>query len=209
MTIRSKRQQDQVSAIILAGGQSSRMGSDKALLRLNNETMLERIVRVVEPMVGNIVIMLSQTLALPPSMTFNQQKIQIGRDKEKEQGPLQGIADGCSLMPEKAGFVFVLSCDLPFVSNEWLQKLLDKIKQNKSIDAVCSQQGGYLNPLLAVYQFAALNKAQSLLNQGKRSCLALLDDCRVSSLQPAGDEKHLVSNINTPEEYQQALRLLP
>lgn len=208
MTTDSDYKQEHVSAVILAGGLSSRMGSDKALLRFDNETMLERIVRVVEPMVGNIVIMLSKTLALPSNLKFDQQKIQIGRDRKKEQGPLQGIADACSLLQENTGYVFVLSCDLPFISNKWLQKLFDEIRQDKSIDAVCSQQDGYLNPLIAVYKFTALNKAQSLLHQGKRSCLALLDNCCVIPLEATGNELRWISNINTPEEYQLALRLL-
>ncbi len=197
-----------VSAVILAGGLSSRMGTDKALLPINDETMLERIARVAEPIAGDLVIMLSQSMLLPSGLKFNQHKILIGRDKEKEQGPLQGIADACSLLPKKNGYVFVLSCDLPFISTGWLQRLLDEIKQNKGINAVCSQQDGYLNPLVAVYQFSTLNKARYLLSQGKRSCLALLDISHVIPLTPADSEKRLISNINTPEEYQQALRLL-
>jgi molybdopterin-guanine dinucleotide biosynthesis protein A len=204
----SENKAAQVSAIILAGGKSSRMGRDKALLQFGDETLLERLVRVVDPLVARLVIVLSQTLNLPHGLKFNSQKTSIGRDTLKEQGPLQGIADAYALLPAAAQFIFVVSCDLPFISRRWLHKLLKEIRQNDELDAVCSQQDGIINPLVSIYRKRTLGKAQTLLNQGKRSCQALLDDNNILPIEPSADEKILISNINTPEDYYQALQKL-
>ncbi len=181
------------------------MGTDKALLCFKNETLLERLVRIVDPLVSAMVIMLAQTQVLPAGLNFNSRNIVFGRDKKKEQGPLQGIADGAALLPKTAEYSFVLSCDLPFLSGQWLKSILETMRALNGIDAVCSQLDNHINPLIAIYRSSVLREAQHYLDQGKSSCLVLLDNCKVFPIEPLKHQSDWVSNINTPEEYQKAL----
>lgn len=208
MTEHQALESTDIAAIILAGGLSSRMGSDKALLPFGDEMLLERLIRVVNPLTDQIVVMLSQMLELPEAFQQKQPTVMIGRDREKEQGPMQGIADALEFLPDSIQYAFVLSCDLPFLTTEWLEFMLRSLKQSARIDVVCAKQDAYLNPLIAVYRKPILQQANTLLHQGQRSCLALMDSCAVLPLVPTPQQAYKLSNINTPEEYQWALEHL-
>jgi molybdopterin-guanine dinucleotide biosynthesis protein A len=197
-----------VSAIILAGGKSSRMGTDKALLPLNGETLLERLVRIVEPLVSDTIVMLSASQILPAELAIDLSKVKIGRDSQIEQGPLQGIADATALLANGTESVFILSCDLPFISSEWLEQMLHRLQESPVISAVCAKLDDKLNPLIAVYRTPVLKSASRFLKNGKRSCLVLLDHCKSVTIEPPLDQSYQISNINTPDDYQTALHRL-
>lgn len=183
------------------------MGQDKALLKFGEETLLERTVRVVNPLVRQTVVMLSQELDLPEGMFADDQSVQIGRDKVKEQGPLQGLVDALQFISTPVEFIIVLSCDLPFISQDWLQIMLERHQRSRQFGIVCSRKDKYMNPLIASYRYSTLKKAQHLVQLGKRSCLALFDVSEVSALEPKGNHALVLSNINTPEEYERALQI--
>ncbi len=195
-----------VSAIILAGGKSSRMGKDKASLILKGESLVERLVRIVSPLVANIVIMLHPNQKVPGSFKSINTNITMGRDSIPHQGPLQGISDAMNLLPQDSKFVIVLACDLPFLVTNWLQKLISVLREMPKTDAVVSKDGPFLNPLIAIYRRSVLESATDHIKAGKRSCLALLDNCSYHHLELPQKDAMVLTNINTPEEYQQALK---
>ena len=192
-------------AIILAGGKSSRMGQDKALLKVGQQTLLEYVYQAVKPLVSQSVIMLAQAQDIKNVTDKLKGHIIIGRDSQLEQGPLQGIADAMALLPPTGQFVYVVSCDLPYLTTVWLDGLKQILMQSKEAEIVCSSLDGFRNPLIAIYRHFVIRKADSLISQGKRSCLALLDDQIVISKEPEKVDSIVVSNINTPDEYQQVL----
>ena len=192
-------------AIVLAGGKSSRMGQDKALLKVRAETLLEVVYRSVKPLVSQSVLMLSQTLEIPGIIEKLPGQITVGRDSQIEQGPLQGIADAMNLLPATGHLVYVVSCDLPYLTTQWLAGLRETLLASANAEIVCSALDGYQNPLIAVYRYGIISKAKKLIAENKRSCLALLDDQIVISKVPTAEETSVIANINTPHEYQQVL----
>lgn len=192
-------------AIILAGGQSSRMGQDKTLLRLDGETMLERVYQIVSPLVSEIVIMLSQSQDRENITGRLSGNFKVGLDSTPLQGPLQGISDAVHLLPDTGRFIYILSCDLPYLTTTWLDSLRLSLLSNDQADIVCTSSDGFKNPLIAVYRFPVVKKAKTLVNSGKRSCLALLDSHLVINQEPQGEESLVTVNINTPDDYHKVI----
>ncbi len=182
------------------------MGTDKASLKIGGQTLLERLVRIVKPLVFQTVVMLAVKQKLPKISSETYNYIRIGRDSQPEQGPMQGIVDALPLLITDVEAVFLLTCDLPYLTTEWLKKLKKAFQPN--VDAVCSEQNGYINPLLALYPKKTLLKAPELLAAGKTSCLALLDDRSIIRLLPPTKSPHIIHDINTPLEYEEACRLI-
>ncbi|MBU2510600.1 molybdenum cofactor guanylyltransferase [bacterium] len=193
------------AAVILAGGKSSRMGQDKSLLEIGGRTLLERVISSVSPLAGEIVIMLSQTQKIPVIVSDNRPAIKYGRDHLPERGPLQGIADAIPYINKEMEYVFVLSCDLPHLTWEWLYQMQQDLVKSRFAQIVCSKDGNHLNPLIAIYRATILLDATSLVKSGKSSCLALLDDRKVIHVSPPQTQSHIISNINTPLDYREAL----
>jgi len=193
-------------ALILAGGKSSRMGRDKANLVINGQTLLERLILTVTPLVSEIMVMLSAEQPLPTLHTDLLNRIRIGRDSKAEQGPLQGIADAVLNFSPHISSIFVLTCDLPFLNSRWLELMKQKHRENNSI--VCAEYEAVSNPLLAIYPKEKLVNAQSYLDSGERSCLVLIKDTDVTSLPAQKDEPFVCKDINTPTEFEKAVLFL-
>ena len=183
------------------------MGKDKSQLLLGGVTLLQRVVLSVLPLVSETIVILSKQQSIPPELEKSSEPIKFGIDSVPKQGPLQGIADAIPLLSDKAEFVFVLSCDLPHLTSEWLVSMREKLSMSSALEIVCSANGDHLNPLISVYRADTIKRAKELVESGNRSCLALLDDCSHSAIKPPQAQSYLIENINTPQEYKQALSL--
>ncbi len=84
-------------AIILAGGQSSRMGKDKASLEISGKSMVERLLLELSPIVAEIVLIRAPGQSIPNIPVELENRTLIGWDSVKDRGPLQGIVDGLPL----------------------------------------------------------------------------------------------------------------
>ncbi len=192
-------------AILLAGGLSSRMGRDKAGLVFEGQTLLERLVRTVSPLVSQVVVMLSASQEMPRLSADLLSSIEIGRDSRSAEGPLQGIADALPLLEAEIDNLFVLSCDLPFLTTEvleWMHRSL-----TPEVDGVCAEVNNKVNPLLAVYQRRVLDESVRPFAAG-RSCMVLIDDHHIVQLPPPAGSPMVFSDINTPSAYEMAKSVL-
>jgi molybdopterin-guanine dinucleotide biosynthesis protein A len=84
-----------VGGVVLCGGKSTRMGAPKATLPFGDETMLQRVVRLLETAVSPIVVVAAQEQSLPPLPAH----VAITRDEREAKGPLEGIRAGLSALP--------------------------------------------------------------------------------------------------------------
>ncbi len=193
---------DHVSAAILAGGQSRRMGHDKAALMIHGETLLARTARLMRALTPNVaVIGPAERATLVPDLP-------IIPDRWPKSGPLGGIATALQALSGDA--VLVVGCDMPFLKPALLGYLMTLIP---GYDAVVVHLDGQAHPLHAVYQRCCLPVLEEQLAAGDlrvHRCLARLQVRYVQEDElDRFDPKHLSSfNANTPEEWEQALRLL-
>ena len=188
---------------MLCGGKSSRMGTSKALLPFGPETMLQRVVRllgtVVEPSVG----VAAADQELPPL----PRDVAVARDEREGRGPLQGLAAGLRALPADVDASYVTSCDVPLLVAGFVRQMLALAKD---YDVALMEIDGFTHPLSAVYRRSVLPHVDGLLAQDRLRPVFLFDLVRTRRVKPAeitADPDLLtLRNLNTREDYEQALR---
>ena len=125
-------------------------------------------------------------------------------DWEPGAGPLSALAGGLAVCPE--GLHALLACDMPFLQADLLRRMAALGGQAQ---AVVPMVEGRKHPLCSLYQTSCLAPAERLLAQGERRMDALLDEVEVCIIKPEmiapHNLGHMITNVNTPAEYQQAL----
>lgn len=193
----------QRGAIILCGGQSSRMGVDKALLPFGNETMLERVVRSVssEVTVERTVVVPSPQQELPELPTL------VCRDEEEYRGPLMALARGLAALHKDVEAVFITGCDAPLLLPEVIDFLFAELG---SADAVVPHDAEHLHPLCAVYSVRVLGRIEQQIHQGQHSLhqfIKQLDAKLINTQMLRSLDPELLSlrNLNSHSDYLSAL----
>ncbi len=191
-------------AIILCGGRSRRMKSDKATLPFGAETMLRRVVRQVGEIVTTRVVVAEpgQTLGELPS------GVKVVYDRRPGRGPLEGLAAGLCAIRTDADVVFASGCDAPFLVPAFVERMFDLLGEH---DIAVPTDGEHHHPLAAVYRVSVLEHVERLLAADRLRTAFLFDN--VSTLEVPVDQLRIVdpelstlANINRPEDYRAALR---
>lgn len=190
-----------ITGIVLGGGQSKRMGQDKAQMPFAGETMLARVVRLVGEVADEVIVVTRHEGA-----PFLGLPVRIVHDSVEHQGPLAGIAAG--LAASVSELSLVVACDMPLIRPAVLRRLVDVLGDADICVAVVD---GQASPLCAVYRAGVAGVAQDLLAGGERRVMALLDRVQTKRVEAAmfrdldPDLDSFVS-CNTPEAYRQARR---
>jgi molybdopterin-guanine dinucleotide biosynthesis protein A len=186
-----------VAGVILAGGKSSRMGRNKALLEINGERMIETAYRLIAEIFTEVLLVTNT----PEIYDFiHCRKI---ADIYPAMGPLAGIH--AALSHCSAERAFVTACDMPDLNPALIRELCSI---SGAADVVVPESPGGLEPLHAVYSKSCLPKMDEMLRDGKSRILSFLDLVQVR-LVPRDKVAFLDSayasfrNINTPEDYRQ------
>uniref|UniRef100_UPI003D1CFE8F molybdenum cofactor guanylyltransferase n=1 Tax=Kroppenstedtia sanguinis TaxID=1380684 RepID=UPI003D1CFE8F len=182
--------------IILAGGQSRRMGWDKALLPLAGEKMVMRTIRRLSPQ-GEWVVLISSN---QPEKFAGFQALVVP-DQLGGAGPLAGI-HAC-LQRSPCELNLVTACDLPFVSAKIARQLL-AWADTGTWDAVVPMEGERMHPLFAVYHRRCHKQLEVFLKGGGRRVGDFLKEVEtryVSGPFPEG----VFFNMNRPEDYREAI----
>jgi molybdopterin-guanine dinucleotide biosynthesis protein A len=194
-----------ISCIVLAGGKGSRLGRDKASVKICNRSLLEQVVSCLNAFNGEIIIVTATDKELP-QFTFRPELRTI-MDIYPGRGPLSGIHSG--LMASRSYYNLVVACDMPFI-NEALMSYM--IQVSTGFDIVVPRLNNMLEPLHAVYSKGCLGPIQRLLMEGRLSVLQLLTLTRVRYIETEEinrfDPEHLsFLNINTENDLERARRL--
>jgi molybdopterin-guanine dinucleotide biosynthesis protein A len=193
-----------IAGIILCGGQSKRMGRPKAWLPFAGELMLPRVVRLLQQVVDPIVVVAAPEQDVPPL----PDEIRIVRDDEKGRGPLQGLAAGLAALPQTVEGAYLTSCDVPFLRTAFVRRLVQLLGEN----CICVPRvGDYHHPLAAVYRLDVLPVVNQLLAENRLRPFFLFEKVptRVVEAEELVDVDpgfRTLRNLNTPEEYEAALR---
>lgn len=143
-----------VNGIILSGGKSSRMGEDKALLKVGAKTIIEIMIDKLKPFCNEIIISADET------EKYSQFGYKIVPDNHKNSGPLAGIYS--SLLESNSERNFIISCDLPLVSQNVIEKI---ISTNSDKDIILPVTNGKYHQICGVYSRSVLGKAESILSE--------------------------------------------
>ena len=188
-------------ALVLAGGRSTRMGRDKATLPFGDETLLERIVGRLRPLVEEVVVVSRPGQALPPLPSG----VRHAHDSVLDQGPLGGLAAG--LAATGADAVYATACDVPFLAPAVVRLLFDRLGD---ADVAVAEAEGRLHPLCGVYRARVLPEVEALLEAQRLRPVFLYErvpTVRVpeADLRAVDPELLTLANLNTPEEHATAL----
>jgi molybdenum cofactor guanylyltransferase len=187
-----------VSAVILAGGRSSRMGSNKALLKLDKKSIIQRQVEELAHYYDQVMVVSNEV------ELYKDLGVQVVKDEYPGSGPLAGIHAGL-LASSKEG-IFVLPCDMPFVPGNIGLKML---KLCGEADGLVLEKGGHLEPLCALYSKTCLGIIEEFLQTDRRKVIDFypMKDIKIIPAELLGKDLALdrvFFNINTPDEYQRA-----
>ncbi len=187
------------TGIILCGGKNSRMGKNKALLKLGNQTIIEHIVESLQAICSEILLSTNTNeLDFLP-----YQKV---ADKTNNLGPIAGFES--TLTKSETAHNLIVSCDTPFVSAELLSYLL-QLSQN--YDVVLPSFNNHLQPMIGYFNKNVLKIIEQQVNKGNRKPINIFENANMLEVEITEElnfyNKHLFFNINTKEEYEEAKRI--
>jgi molybdenum cofactor guanylyltransferase len=186
------------TAVIMAGGNSRRMGQDKANLVLGERTLLQSVAATLQPLFAEVVISVRQPR---PEIDLPQVC-----DDPAYSGPLAGLA--ATLERATTPWIFIVACDMPFITPVVIDYLA---LQRAEYQAVVPVVGGHPQPMAAFYAKSCLDEVRACLHgKGKHSFRALLDTmcvCYVSEAQMKAVDPQLRSffDLDTPQDVTRAM----
>jgi molybdopterin-guanine dinucleotide biosynthesis protein A len=181
-----------VAGYVLAGGNSTRMGTDKALLHIGGVALAKRIAQAVEQAAGSV------TLIGDPAR-YRALGLAVTPDLRPGCGPLAGME--AALTHSTSEWNLIVACDLAAIRADFLRGLCARAVNLES-GADCLLPAGpdsRLQPLCAAYRRRCLEPFSAALDRGARKVTDVVGSLRVSLYQTT--ESELFQNVNTPEEW--------
>lgn len=187
----------EAAAIVLAGGQSTRMGRDKAMVKIKEKRMLEGLVGVLAEAFAEIILSANDS-------TYDWLKIKTVPDIYDGRGPLGGIHAG--LTASSYPINFLVACDMPFINTglaAYMTGLADRY------DIVVPMIGKYYQPLFAVYTKNCLPAIERQLKEGRNKITSFYHHQKVrfvelDEIRQYGNPDKIFFNVNTPIDLETA-----
>jgi molybdopterin-guanine dinucleotide biosynthesis protein A len=194
-----------IIAIALAGGKSSRMGRDKALLEINGETLLSQTSRIGLEIADSLYIVARSQEQYESLPNVTSDKIHVILD-QKFDGALVGFWQGINAIANPPDWLLLLACDLPNLQADilkiWASQLLDLPEQViaylPSYQPNMLQSKKYWEPLCGFYRWQCRDSLAKFMTQGGRSFQKWLDHQGVAEIPNVPES--MLFNCNTPED---------
>lgn len=193
-----------IGALILMGGQNSRMGGNvKGLLKINEVTFLEQIVSVLEGF-STIYLSVNKKFSSEEIKKYEEMGLSVIVDIYDDIGPIGGMYS--SLKNCKEDYLFITACDMPFINKDLINELQVNMKNN--IDVVLFSKNKLLYPLGAIYSKNVLSSMKELIDNKEYKPLKLIRNSNFLELllEDTDLSDDVFKNINTPEEYEQLIK---
>ncbi|MCF8372335.1 MAG: molybdenum cofactor guanylyltransferase [Bacteroidales bacterium] len=184
--------------IILAGGESKRMGRDKTILRFEGQSLVERMVHILSPFCQNILI--SSNNRLHQGIGY-----EVIADAIPSKGPIGGIYS--CLIKSEYTYNMVLPADVPLISIELIHFLLENAHPQK-ISAIVTPTG-FIEPLCAIYPTTIIPALKDFIESGSNKLIDFLEAENFHPVQLSKEHSFyhpkLLMNINTPEDFEKLI----
>lgn len=183
------------TAIILAGGRSSRMGKDKSMLLVNNKPMIEHIFEQIRPYFSQVLI------------SSNEQKkyaflgADVIPDKVPDQGPLMGILSCLEVSSHNLNFV--VACDVPVINHDFIRKMMREAQMYDGVIPV--KEKSKYEPLFGIYRKSMITPIRDTLKTDSRKIIDACSKCKIKYLEI--DDAEWYRNLNTMDEYNKYIAL--
>jgi len=183
-----------ITAFVLAGGKSTRMGKDKAFVVLDGRTLLDRMLELARSVAAEVRIVgdRAKFAAFAP----------VVEDIFPGCGPLGGIH--AALRSSQTDLNLILAVDVPFVSAAFLEFLIARSRDSRATVTVVRTRDGF-QPLCAIYWRAFADSAEKALREGHFKIDALFEQTQTEVIEEeklvaTGFSLHIFRNLNTPED---------
>lgn len=193
--------------IILAGGKSSRMGEDKALLNYNGQKFIEKIADELSFFEEKIIARGNNSIL----GELENASWKIVADEYPDHGPIGGLH--VALKNCESEVMFVVTCDMPLITGALARKICSEMCRceetakhdgiNTTIDAVIAvSDDGKYHPLCGVYRKELYQLMEEYILQDNNRVMAVLKNCRVKYVNLNEEESKQLANVNTRDEYE-------
>jgi len=187
-----------VCAVVLCGGQSTRMGTNKSLLRINDVKVIDRVTEELKEVTDNVIVIANE------HKPYKYLNLPLYRDRYRDAGPLAGIESAMHHVQADA-YLFA-ACDMPFANQAVYRFLLDQLED---YHAVVPKYKGRVHPLSSIYKRDCLPIIQKKLDEADLRVRSFYEDIDInfvdsfSQVSESDLEKHFF-NMNNPEQYERA-----
>ncbi len=181
-----------VSACVLAGGLSTRFPYNKIYLKVNNEFIIEKILKTTEKVVDDVFVI--------GSIPFRT-NYPVYNDPIDFAGPIGGILGALHYAANDS--VFCFACDMPFITLKKIEMMLEEYNKAKC-DVLMPKHEIGIEPLHAIYSKKCLSVIEDQINEGEYAIHKFLDQVNVCYYKTSADDPAF-RNINTQEDYRSLL----
>lgn len=191
-----------MTGIILAGGKSSRMGTNKALLKINGKTIVEILISKMQELFTETIIVTNSIEEYKFIVECGRyKKVRIIRDIVPDMGSLSGLHSG--LVDSKSKYNFIVACDMPFINQDVILYMLE---ESKGYDVVIAERNSRLQPFCAVY---SKNCIKPIKDEVLKNNLRVRDFFKYVKVKVITEKEAArydldglsFVNINTPEDH--------
>jgi len=184
---------------ILAGGKSSRMGTDKGLLLFEGKAMIQYVIEQMQAVFSKLVLVSNN----PEYEKFG---LEVIPDLIKDSGPAGGIYT--ALKHSKAKLNFMVSCDMPFITKEAIAFIIENTNESQ---IVLLENQGKIEPLFGIYSKDCENIWLELIQQNTIKLQKMVSHFNLKTIPVENNEifkKSFFNNINTKEDFDNASNLI-
>jgi molybdenum cofactor guanylyltransferase len=190
-----------IQGVVLAGGQSRRMGTSKALLPLPNtgQPLIRLIVDTLHQVCDGVTVVTSANASPEERQALQDAaggRVLLAADRMANLGPLAGIHASLSTLPDDTDWAFIMACDMPIFSGTIFAEMAEHIAGPvEGLQAVCCRD----QPFHAMYHRSAAVVAENTLLAGQLRLQTFLDHLNKTVILPT--DQRCFTNLNTPDEF--------
>lgn len=189
------------TAVILAGGKSSRMGFDKQFLKIGEKRLMDILINEIKEEFKDIIIVTNK----PEKYKNLYKSCRIVSDEIESQGPLSGIHIG--LKESKSKYAYFIACDMPKVNIPYIRYMKEELIKTGA-DACVTEDGYKMQPFNAFYSKEVFCKIEDLLREGKKSMFSFINIINTHFIGKKEVEKYnkdfnMFFNLNTPKDLEE------
>jgi len=182
-----------ITAVILSGGRSSRMqGEDKGLILLNDKPLISYVVDVVDDRAGRLLISANRNID-----AYQQYGEVISDELADFQGPLAGIAKAMSVV--RTPYLLVLPCDSPLINEVVIDRLI-QCMVNKDMDICVADDGSYIHPTFILIKTSLKDNLLDYLESGERKLGLWIKQNNFQKVD-FSDQPKVFINLNNPQDF--------